>query len=679
MLLDNSVDEDVRRMKQLEGIPDGRLSNSWKATPVAGSRNMARWHIGTPGVAAYVPDKEFTFVIAPTMVPSDSVVINEVSVGGDWVELYNAGTEAVGLWGWELSIIAGDDAAMTDKMLVGRDEEHRTDAQKREFSFPKNEDFKLQPGDYLLIVKEHPSETSLANGVNVEEVLAGKDVKAGASHQYIVRSRLDLPAENFTLLLRDHVEKNAQHKDPKKAQHAAEFATTNTTPSSNIKDYAGNHRIAVSESEYNTTFWPFRGWDSLTPARGKDGNNNRFPSGNAWSRTKTGEATGHHKGAWVENGVGFKGGIGYDAGVKGVGTPGYANDNLRTQLVDDKNTAATTDDVLFSGAISISEVMVDAGPRWNLVQWIELYNSSMTEVVNVAGWELEIRNATDDVESYVDSGFTFNDAYIRPNQTLLLVSGTGTNDVLDNRVYNLYQHHRRDLGLTNRRSVLLSPGGFYLKLTDKNGDMVDEAGNVMVDGAERNIQWELPTRSPDMRQSLVRQYGTRELYDGTPDPADDGTMMESWKQSDLTGAGISFYGHRDDISTPGFRLGGPLPVSLSKFRPVRNQETGHVDIQWITESELNNAGFNILRSETKNGEFKVINVKGIIAGHGTTSEKHVYTFTDTTAKPNVVYYYQIEDVSINGLRTTLTTTHLRGHVGAAGKLTTRWGELKTSK
>ena len=228
-------------------------------------------------------------------------------------------------------------------------------------------------------------------------------------------------------------------------------------------------------------------------------------------------------------------------------------------MVDDKNTAATTDDVLFSGAISISEVMVDAGPRWNLVQWIELYNSSMTEVVNVAGWELEIRNATDDVESYVDSSFTFNDAYIRPNQTLLLVSGTGTNDVIDNRVYNLYQHHRRDLGLTNRRSVLLSPGGFYLKLTDKNGDMVDEAGNVMVDGAERNIQWELPTRSPDMRQSLVRQYGTRELYDGTPDPADDGTMMESWKQSDLTGAGIAFYGHRDDVGTPGFRLGGPLP------------------------------------------------------------------------------------------------------------------------
>ena len=59
---------------------------------------------------------------------------------------------------------------------------------------------------------------------------------------------------------------------------------------------------------------------------------------------------------------------------------------------------------------------------------------------------------------------------------------------------------------------------------------------------------------------------------------------------------------------------------------------GHVDIAWITESELNNVGFNILRSESRDGAFKVINVKGIVAGHGTTGERRVYTFTDTTAQ-----------------------------------------------
>ena len=64
-------------------------------------------------------------------------------------------------------------------------------------------------------------------------------------------------------------------------------------------------------------------------------------------------------------------------------------------------------------------------------------------------------------------------------------------------------------------------------------------------------------------------------------------------------------------------------------------------------------------------------------GAGTTSEKQFYTYTDTTAQPNVVYYYQIEDVSLDGNRQTLTRgIRLKGHVGAAGKATTLWGELK---
>ena len=51
--------------------------------------------------------------------------------------------------------------------------------------------------------------------------------------------------------------------------------------------------------------------------------------------------------------------------------------------------------------------------------------------------------------------------------------------------------------------------------------------------------------------------------------------------------------------------------------------------------------------------------------------------TDTTAQPNVVYYYQIEDVSLDGNRQTLTRgIRLKGYIGAAGKATTLWGELK---
>ncbi|MYB01881.1 hypothetical protein F4X90_19710, partial [Candidatus Poribacteria bacterium] len=80
-----------------------------------------------------------------------------------------------------------------------------------------------------------------------------------------------------------------------------------------------------------------------------------------------------------------------------------------------------------------------------------------------------------------------------------------------------------------------------------------------------------------------------------------------------------------------------LPVTLSHFR-ADHTDTGAV-LNWATESELNNAGFHILRSETKDGQFKVVNPT-IIQGAGTTSERNTYTWTDTTAKPNTVYYYR---------------------------------------
>ena len=136
----------------------------------------------------------------------------------------------------------------------------------------------------------------------------------------------------------------------------------------------------------------------------------------------------------------------------------------------------------------------------------------------------------------------------------------------------------------------------------------------------------------------------------------------------------TWYGIRTDHGSPGIRAGGALPVQLSHFRPDLT-DTGAVVINWATESEVDNAGFNILRSETKTGEFKVITAQ-LIPGAGTTAERNTYTWTDTTAKPNVVYYYQIEDVSLDGERQTLATVRLRGFVSATGKLTTQWGQLK---
>ena len=274
---------------------------------------------------------------------------------------------------------------------------------------------------------------------------------------------------------------------------------------------------------------------------------------------------------------------------------------------------------------------------------------------------------------------------IPPGQSYLIASSitTGRRDSTD-----LPTDRIRDAGKRGRE-LLLNPYGFQLTLRTKRDKavadrgLVDEVGNLMpapANSRQSNAQsfnddvaWNLP---PDVfnedgdRISVVRVPGVASGMDQLAWAVYTDTREYNQIRN------LTYYGHEDDISSPGHYHGGVLPVSLSKFRPERMRDTGQVVIRWVTESELNNAGFNILRSETRDGQFTKVNTQ-LIAGQGTTSERTVYEFIDTTAKPNVVYYYQIQDVSLDGDVTTLRTTHLRGNVTAAGKLTTTWSEIKT--
>ena len=120
----------------------------------------------------------------------------------------------------------------------------------------------------------------------------------------------------------------------------------------------------------------------------------------------------------------------------------------------------------------------------------------------------------------------------------------------------------------------------------------------------------------------------------------------------------------------------PLPVSLSHFR-AEHTDAG-VILKWTTESEVDNAGFYLYRSETKAGDFKRITPR-LIEGAGTTSQRNTYTWRDTTAKENRVYYYRIEDVSHAGVRKPLATMRMRGLISASGKMTTMWADVKAKE
>ena len=562
---------------------------------------------------------------AASDVPRDPIVFNELGNGSgdadDWLELRNVTGSAVSLKDWELSIV--QDGKKEDTSLI---------------VFP---DASVPANGLLLITNSDPTAEGnvLAGGDNVATAAAEKK---GSPHLYLVNAGLSLPDDGkFLLILRNTKEKLGLNEA---------FVDVAGGGGSDTDAF-----VREQTGDYDTHVWPLQ----VLQAPGGD-TEDALGSGKVWQRANAG-VVGYHKDAWAA--AAFTG-IGYDRKVTQSaatsGTPGYPN-------VAAKETAT-------KGSVTFSEIMLDSGGGM-LPQWIELYNASKTEVLNLNRWKLEIQNAdSEDLDGRPIVTLTLQEKLIQPNQTLLIVAGDARASsamVLPaDRLYNLFDLHQKNLRIKSARDTFLSAEGFYLKLTDRNGNLVDEVGNKDSDRRSDDAPaWALPLSSEEgSRSSLIRRY-------------DNGVALPGQKRASwVLAARIKpfderlHYGHAEDIGTPGHREGGALPVELSSFSMTRN-ETGAVVLTWTTESEVDNAGFNLRRSEKRNSGFTLLN-PALIAGAGTTGERQTYTFTDTSAKPGVEYYYQIEEVAFDGKRETLVTRLLPGLVSAANRMLTTFGALK---
>jgi hypothetical protein len=89
-------------------------------------------------------------------------------------------------------------------------------------------------------------------------------------------------------------------------------------------------------------------------------------------------------------------------------------------------------------------------------------------------------------------------------------------------------------------------------------------------------------------------------------------------------------------------------VSLSSF--TAKASNGRVKLEWVTESELDNAGFNIYRSETEDGTYEQIN-EALIPAKGSETKGAKYVFTDNIAKNRKTYFYKLQDIDVYGTST----------------------------
>ena len=92
----------------------------------------------------------------------------------------------------------------------------------------------------------------------------------------------------------------------------------------------------------------------------------------------------------------------------------------------------------------------------------------------------------------------------------------------------------------------------------------------------------------------------------------------------------------------------PTAITLASFeaKPGNNKVT----LKWVTATEIDNAGFNILRAESENGEYVQIN-ESLIPAQGTATQGSSYVFVDTEVANRMTYYYKLQDIDLNGTAT----------------------------
>ncbi|MBN2381575.1 hypothetical protein JXQ70_01710 [bacterium] len=102
-------------------------------------------------------------------------------------------------------------------------------------------------------------------------------------------------------------------------------------------------------------------------------------------------------------------------------------------------------------------------------------------------------------------------------------------------------------------------------------------------------------------------------------------------------------------SNPLFLNGGPGAIELISLDA--RSERGKAIIEWETGSELNTAGFNIMRTSASNSDLVVQVNDSLIPATGSSASGDYYSFVDNSVKVGGTYYYFLEEVELNNTKT----------------------------
>ena len=223
--------------------------------------------------------------------------------------------------------------------------------------------------------------------------------------------------------------------------------------------------------------------------------------------------------------------------------------------------------------------------------------------------------------------------YIMVLQNGLTVPGQAISFGFEDSAHNDYG---ADYEVTFSTSLWYHAVGVF----DDNNNVLRLYINSIEEATTTNVTATPATNNRDLYFAISNageQSAVEDYYNGKLDEARISNIPRSaaWIKA-------SFHSGNDSLLTI------PTLVELSYFRATSLDSA--VILEWATETELDNAGFNLWKSEEKDEEYARIN-SYFIPAEGEAGFGAEYSYTDYDVQNGNIYFYKLEDIDIYGKST----------------------------
>lgn len=186
-------------------------------------------------------------------------------------------------------------------------------------------------------------------------------------------------------------------------------------------------------------------------------------------------------------------------------------------------------------------------------------------------------------------------------------------------------------------------------VTDSNGYY--SFGNLLLDEDYNGLGSGEPTHtiSIDTSQSALTGWNVTHIGASGSTVYNDSNNPDGTQASPVQGQTDTSFAN-DNAGNASYDFGftnSPLAITLAGFGAAA--QTDHVLVSWETVSEANNAGFNLYRSLSADGEYALLGFTPS-ASPGSTAGA-AYSHQDFDVQAGQTYWYKLEDIDLNGAAT----------------------------